>query len=218
MSIDFQILYPQGVVDLNGVRVLEGFTPRTLDILGDDFRDIDEVVINDVASPDVVVLSQTRLLAQVPRGFENTQISSVTVVSNQLTLTEKSLLRFRIGRVPGAVSGILRLLQVFVKVMFTTPGKDIFTPALGGGALKAIGSTFASSKSRQVTSEIVISANTTQRQILAIQARDPSLPRDERLLSARVLNSEYNPNLSSLNIAIQIVSHAGQSATANILL
>jgi hypothetical protein len=154
----------------------------------------------------------------VPSGLQDAQITSVVVLSNQLVATSKSLLRFQIGRTPSRVNGILRLLQLFVKVMFTTPGKDIFNKTLGGGALKALGTTLGYDKRGRILSEVIIASNTTQRQILAIQARDPSIPRDERLLSARVTQSEYNPGLSSLSVVIQVVSHAGQSATANFTL
>lgn len=214
MSTDLQIVFPQALVELTGVRVLQGFEPRTLDVLGVDFRAVDEVLINDQASPDVVILGQSRLLAQIPDGLQDAEISSVVVVSNQLTVSAKSLLRFRLGRTPSKVKGILRLTQYFLKVLFTTPGTDIFYPDLGGGALRAVSN--SQENSSGIVNDMVISVNSTQRQILAVQARDSMLPRDERLLSARVLEATHNYALSSLNIAIEVTSQAGRTATANV--
>lgn len=218
LSVDIQVVYPQRLVPLSGVRLLSGFSPATLDVIGEDFRTVDEVIINDFVSPDVVVVSATRLFAQVPPEIGGSEVSSVLVVSNQVAVDAKSLLRLRLGRHAGKVSGILRLLQLFVKLLFTTPGSDIFFPESGGGGLRNLGASFGREQGNIVVGDIVVAVNATQRQILAIQARDPSIPRSERLLAATVLEAVYNQYQSSLNVVIEVVSHAGNSATANVTL
>jgi hypothetical protein len=90
LSVDFQVVFPQQVVPLNSVRILTGVTPRSIDVIGTDFRAVDQVLINDLASPDVVILSKNRLLAQVPDAMLQSTLTSVTVVSNSLTLSAKS--------------------------------------------------------------------------------------------------------------------------------
>jgi hypothetical protein len=178
---------------------------------------VDEVLINDVPSPDVVIVSKTRLLAQVPDMLKNDTLTSITVVSNKLTVTAKSLIKFRLGKTPSKVSGILRLIQVFLKILFTTPGTDIFSPRVGGNALKDIGLTFGQDQGGGIVSNFVIAVGSTQRQIQAIQARDPSIPRDERLLSATVTRAGYNRAEAALIVSVELTSHAGRAATANVM-
>jgi hypothetical protein len=213
--IDLQTIELQEVVQLNQVRVLPG-PPRTVSVIGEDFRSVDEVIINQVVSPEVVVLSQTQLLAQVPSTSTFDTIQSVTVLSKRLRLSDQSRLRFRIGRTPGRVTGILHLLQLFLKILFTTPGKDIFSPKLGGGALRNVGSTFGAGQGRDIVQDFVVAVDTTSRQIIAIQGRDSSIPRDERLLGAKVLSAEFNRGVGGIDASVQITSQAGKAATANV--
>ena len=218
MSVDIQVVFPQEVVPLNAVRILPGVNPRSVDVIGQDFRSIDEVLINDVPSPDVVIVSQKRLLAQVPDQLVNETLTSITVISNKLTITTKSLLKFRFGKTTSKVSGILRLVQIFLKILFSTPGTDIFSPRIGGNGLKGIGLTFGKDQGGQIVSDFVIAVSNTQRQVQAIKARDPTIPRDERLLQAAVTKADYNRAEAALVVSVELTSHAGRSATANVVL
>lgn len=217
MAVDFQVVFPQELVELTSVRVLPGVTPRTLDVWGRDFTSVDEVLVNGLPAPDVVVLGKTRLLAQIPGVLVNQTVSSVTVSSTRLAMTSRSVLRFRLGRTTSKVSGILRLMQVFLKILFTTPGTDIFARKTGGGALSRVGATFGKDEGGSIVSDFIVAVGSTQRQILALQARNPSLPRDERLLSARVISAGYNRNEAALVVSVELTSQAGRSATTNVM-
>lgn len=215
MAIDFQCVHLQEAVVLNNVTVMPG-PPRTVSVSGEDFRSVDEVLINGSPSPDVVVVSRTQLLAQVPSSAMTQRILSVTVLSKRLTVTPKSLLRFQIGSTPGKVTGILKLTQKFLKILFTTPGTDIFNPTLGGGALKNVGSTFGAGEGDNILHNLIIAIDTTTRQIIGIQSRNASLPLDERLLSAKVLRAGFNKEEGAIDVALEVNSQAGRSATANL--
>jgi hypothetical protein len=217
MSLDFQVVFPQELVPIDSVTILQGVNPPSVDVIGQDFRSVDEVRINDVASPDVVILSRRRLLAQIPTELRNQVPTSVTVISNKLAMTNKSVLRFRVGRVPSTVGGVLRLVQVFLKILLTTPGRDIFAPRIGAGALKNIGLTFGKDEGGSIVSDFIVSVATAQRQIIAIQSRDPSLPPDERLLAAKVVSAGYNRNEAALVVSVEITSQAGRAARANVV-
>jgi len=216
MSLDVQIVFPQEAVQLTRVQVIPGLVPRTLDVLGADFRSVDEVLINQIPSPDVVILSKIRLLAQVPDQIRLDRVVTVSVLSRKLTVTEKSFLRFRIGKAPGKVSGILRLLQLFLKILFTTPGSDIFNQKTGGAGLRNIGQTFGADEGGGIVSDFVVAIANTSRQIIAIQGRDPSLPRDERLLAAKILTAGFNRSEGALVVSVEVTSQAGRAATANV--
>ena len=219
MSIDFQVLKPQNAITLSSIRVLPGVNPMTIDVLGEDFSSLDEVQINGFTSPSVVVLSPTRLLAQVPQGVFD-EIRSVTVLSNQMTLTESSLLRFRIGRQSTKVNGLLRLLQLFVKILLTTPGRDIFSKNLGGGAMKKLGKTISrdADTGAGIVSDFHLAVEQTKRQITALQAPNPRIPLEERLLNAKILSVRFNRAEGALVASIEVTNHTGRSALAGLTL
>lgn len=212
--IDFQVVIPTEVVRLNQIRVVPGLAIRTLDVMGEDFRSVDEVLINEIPSPDIVVLSRTRLLAQVPKTLTQSTLTSVTVLSQRLMLTKRSFIRFRIGPTPSKVRGILRLVQLFLKILFTTPGTDIFSPKIGGGGLRAIGHNFGKDEGGDIASSFVISVDQTARQIIQIQGRNPSIPPEERLLSAIVRSVGFNKNETALVASVEILSQTGKPALA----
>lgn len=217
MAVDFQVIFPQSTVPLTQVLQVPGLTPRTLSATGKDFSSVAQVLVNDIVSPSVVVLSRTRLLAQVPAQLVNSIVTSMQVVSNDLTIGPRSLIKFQLSMTTSKVSGILRLVQVFLKILLTTPGKDIFAPRIGGNALKNIGLTFGADQGGSIVSDIIVAVDTTKRQIQAIQARDPSIPKDERLLTAAVTSASYNRAEAALVASIELTSQAGQAATANVM-
>lgn len=220
MALDFQVAQPQEVVQLNRITRVAGTgrrgVPLALEVIGEDFRAVDEVLINSIESPDVIVVSPNKLIAQVPESVQNSTITSVSVLSRRLVMTSKSYIRFRVSDTPGRVRGIMRLVQLFLKILFTTPGTDIFAPKIGGGALKNIGMTFGADRSGDVVSNFVLAVTQTNRQIIAVQGRDQRIPRDERLLSARVVSSSFNRSEGALLVSVEITSQAGRAALANL--
>jgi len=220
VALDFQIILPQESIILTKVMPMPGTgvrgIPLALSIEGADFSSVDEVQINSVTSPDVIIVSHNRLIAQVPDLIARGTVSTVTVLSKQLTITPHSLLRFRIPRTAGRVQGILRLMQLYLKILFTTPGTDIFSPNIGGGVLLNLGSTFGADQGGDIVSNLAISVSQTTRQIVAMQSRDQRVPRDERLLSARLLSAGFNRAEAALIGTIELASQAGRTATAHL--
>jgi len=216
VAIDLQTVHPQNTIPVSKTSMIVLGGLRALDVIGDDFRSIDEVFINDIPSPDIVVVSPTRLIAQLPESLQAVpDVQSVMVVSRSLTLTASSLLRFRIGETPGMVRGIMRLLQLFVKVLLSNPESDIFNKSMGGGLLKGIGSTFGSEEGEGIRASATIAIDRTSRQIIAIQSRDGTLPRDERLLNAKLVGATFSRASSSMFLSIEVVSQTGKPARLN---
>lgn len=216
MPADIQVAFPQELVKVSQVTNVAGVPVRTLSILGDDFRSVDEVRLNDAASPSVVVLSKTRLLAEVPESLRYSTITSVVVLSRRLIITPRSFIRFRLGTSASKTRGVLRLMQLFLKVLFTTPGTDIFSPKVGGGALVHLGQSVGLEQGSDVAAGLVISVDSTARQIVQIQGRNQAIPPDERLLSAKVISAGFNKNETALVASIELISMAGKSAVARL--
>lgn len=217
MAVDLQVVFPQETVKVTGVTNIPGSLPRQVEITGEDFSAVDLVEINEVVASTYQVLSKNKLRVVLPQDITASQIRSVTVLSRRLVVTARSLLRFRIGNMPSKASGILRLTQLFLKVLLTAPGSDIFNQSLGGGALKNLGTTFARSQSGQLVNDMSISVQTTQKQIAAIQARQANIPADERLLDARLLSASFSPQESALLVSISLTNQTGQPAILNLI-
>ena len=212
--IDFQVVVPQEMVKVSQVTAVTGLPVRTLSVHGDDFRSVDEVLMNEVPSPSFAVLSKTQLLAQVPDALLGDTITSISVLSTKLVITQRSFLRFRIGPTANKTRGILRLMQLYLKVLFTTPGTDIFSPNSGGGALAHLGQ--GVNAGSDLASGLVVAVDTTTRQIVQMQGRNQSIPPDERLLSAAVISAGYSKADTALVASIQLTSLAGRSAVARL--
>lgn len=219
MSQDFLVTYPSELIPLTAV--VEGVTAdglRVLTIQGADFRAVDEVLLNDTVSPHVVVSGRTVLTALVPLQLGTDHVTSVQVFSNKITLSASSLIRFKLGDVTTKTSGMLKLMQLFLKTLFTSPGRDIFDPQLGGDALRNIGRTFGRGQGASIVGDYVIAVERAAKQVIAIQARDHMIPRDERLLNVKVDSARFDMQQSALVTTTSLYNQAGKVGLANVTL
>jgi len=217
VGIDLQTVVPQDAIPLSSVDFARTAGIGVLNIVGEDFRSVDEVLINDMVSPDVIVVSKTKLVAQLPSSLQrNPDVRSVIVLSRTFTLTDRSLLRFRIGETPGRTQGINRLVQLFVKLLLSTPGSCIFNKRLGGGALRNVGRTFDQADGETIKADFTIAIDNTARQIIALQSRNSSLPADERLMGANLLGATFSRSSAALYVNVEIVTQDGRPARLNL--
>lgn len=214
MTIDYQILDFRSTTPIQEVGVFD-VSPLTLDIAGRDFRNVAEVRINGVRSPEFIVLSPRRILAQVPRTLRSASIDSVVIIVADDVRTPKAIVSFLAVAPRGQTAeGSVKLVQSFLKVLFTTPGRDIFLPGLGGGLLDLVG-TANSPANLKAASKIAIS--TTQSQLVRIQSQAPRLTTEERLKSATLLTSEFDPRNGTLSLRVRLKSVAGNSVDAGVI-
>jgi hypothetical protein len=218
MATDIQFSYPQQVVTIAKVLLLQGMDPPTLEIVGTDFSAVEEVRLNDITSPLVTVQSRTVLHAVIPKEVRNNAIINVVVVSYTIVYSPKSVVSFQMGRTNRKASGIARAVQLFLKVLLTEPGSDIFSPTLGGGALRGLGRTFSKEAAGGIVGDFVIAVDNTVKQVVTMQSRKPRLPRDERLLSAQVTSARFDASQTALVVSVLLLTQAGSAATANIVL
>lgn len=211
--IDIQVIEIRDLLKIMAVRPVPLSDPPALDIRGQDFNHVDYVLINDVASPSIVVASSTQLVAQLPATEEVAMIRSIVAVSNRLTRTNRSKINFRVNDTPSLVDGMERLVQTFLKVLLQTPGSDIFSPKGGGGLLAALGKQIGKPSSSTIVSDVHLGVTRTRQQMMQLQTKESALALDERLLYARVLEAKFVANELSLNTKIQIGNQAGKATT-----
>lgn len=216
--IDIQIIENRDILPITQFEYAIGVVPRTIILKGLDFDNVREVLVNETKSPSVVIESSTRLLAQIPDSIGRGPVRSVVAVSNRLTRTRNSMIRFRLSDTPSYVSGIERLIQTFLKLLLQTPGTDAFSPRLGGGVLKAAGkqSTNATAHANSLVADVKLGVDRTKRQLIAIQANDPTLALSEKLMYARLLDARFSPQEQTLFCRVDVANQALQSSVVNV--
>lgn len=207
-----QIIRLLDVADVNSISNAEGVVPRTLRIKGKDMRSVETVLIHGFESPQTILLSDTEVLAQVPDNLAEMMIYDVTVLSANFTLTERSLVEFNIGKSVKKVRGILRLLQVFVRLLLRTPGSNIFHPNTGGGVAAVIGRNIEGHEA----SDVAVGIRRVEQDIISRQAPIREIPADERLLAAKMSGFYFDQQTGSMYVTVTLTTHSGRTAAATI--
>ena len=214
--VDLQTIEIRDVLKITGVSFVPDADPLTLIVQGQDFNNAFEVFINEALSPDVVISSNTTLLAQVPDSEVDVPIRSIVAVSSRLTRTDRSKIFFRISDSPRSISGFERLIQTFLKIMLQSTKSDIFYPNSGGNLLQSVGKTIGNPVVSTMVSDFHLAVSQARRQILALQVRDPYMDSTERLAFARVINARFVPSELALLGRVHIGNQAGYASTVGL--
>lgn len=216
--MDIQVVRLFDVVDVDSITDAVGVSPRSVVIQAQDLTSVESVLLNGFPSPEFVVFSENRLIAQVPAEIVTQRITDVFVLSNQLTLTQRSLVEFTFGTRPRPVTGILKLMQNFIRHLVRTPGTNVFQKRSGGGLLQKIGSTIGAGGGRdRAVADSVIAVNQTAQYMIGVQSGLRSLPPSERLLSAQVIAAQADPTNGALAMSIDLVSQSGLRGVATLV-
>jgi hypothetical protein len=218
MADDIQVVQLLDVLDVNTINEAPGVVPRSIIIEGRDFRTVERVILNGFTSPAFVVLAKNSLIAQVPDEIIEDVIRDVFVLSNQLTDTKSSLVEFTFGTRPKTVSGVLRLMQLFIRMLLRSPGTNIFNKRLGGGLQAKIGTVIGNSpRSRsRAAADISIAVTRTRQQIINIQSPDRAIPPSERLVGADLSALTVDPENGQILMTIVLTSQSGIQSAATL--
>lgn len=214
--IDFQVVRLHDVLPVTRIARLPGVLPRSVEISGTGFVNVESVYLNDSLSPSIIVMSDTRILAQVPDDQVSATISSAYVLSTRLSYTQRSMIDLTLGKRPQSVSGTLMLAQNFIRLLLRTPGTNKFNNN-GGGLFKNIGRTIGVNSKDRVAGDVAVSIARTRQQFIAAQTPDRRIPPEERLLTAEPIGLSVQPELGAVYVAISVQSQAGTSAAATIV-
>lgn len=213
---DVKILAIKDLLQITGAQTLANFSPKTLDIQGVQFLQATSVEINGLVSPEFMILNDNRLLAQVPSGQQNSIIASIAVYADMPSPTRSSVFLFEVGKSIASLTGLERLVQMFIKIALQTPGKDKFRPTIGGGLLALAGQSVGNDAQTALSSSAVSAISRTQNQIVSLQNQVPRIPPDERLLSATVLGVGFDTSTTTLALQVGITAQSGQQAVTNL--
>jgi hypothetical protein len=207
-----QVVRLLDVLRVNEIRNATGVSPRSIIVKGQDFENVESVLINGMEAPEFVVYSTTELIAEVPEAISDSIITEVMVLSSALTLTERSVVEFTFGTRPRKVHGMLRLMQSFLRLLLRSPGSNLFHPRSGGGLLRRIGDV----ASRQTAADVAIAINSTKQYLINVQTAERNIPPSERLLSAEIKALNVDPQATAVYITVVLTNHSGQTGAATI--
>ena len=186
----------------------------SMDIRGRDFTGLSAVMINGHRSPTFVVLSDSRILADVPRSQLGGPIRSITVLKSDASTSAKgSIISFEAVGTATVVPSSTFLVQKVLKYLFTTPGSDIFSPTSGSGLLSLLGSTESASDSLSGLARLRVREAVSQ--IITDQALSAA-PIEEKVQTIEVLSAAFSRTDTSLDIRLAVISMAGQRIVAGL--
>lgn len=213
---DIKILVIKDILPVTGIDYLS-VSPPSVQLRGDKFLQATEVFINDLPSPEFMIVSNQRILAQIPKGQETSVIRKVSVLAEQPSKDRSSILHFEVGTSFKGLKGIERMVQFFVKILLQTPGSDRFRPTIGGDLLSVIGeSVTGGGNNSGVSAAVMNSVSRTKDQIVSLQSHATGTPSDERLLSAVVQAVGFDPNTTTLATKVALTAMSGRAAVANL--
>jgi len=210
--MDIQVTYLRDVLNVDSVDEVPGMVPRTLDVRGPNFRSVVKIEINEEEAPSFVVMSKHRVLVQVPESQEKELIRTLAVLSNDFTKTKSSQVKFEFTNNPQKVSGLKKLIQVFLLYLLRSPGTDAWYPKSGGGVQKLIGAHFSRSNAGGVTAAFTTAVSRVRTQIMSLQASNTRLSASEKLGSVAVLSAVFNAQQTALLARVELISQSGQKA------
>ena len=213
MAVDYRVLEFRSSTPLSQVGVFSR-TPPTLEVRGRGFKDVVSVQINGVPSPEFIVLSPTRLLAQIPSRMVGSEIRSVSVFSaDGDEVSTRSVILFKLNHSGLAAEGRIRMVQSFLKRLLTTRGSDIFRPQDGGDLLALLGT---AQQPGMLKAAAATSVNEAAAQEIQAQSRKTRLLPSERLRAVSLLAADFEPRTGTLAIRIRLTAVDGTTTDAAI--
>ena len=212
---DFRVVQTKTSLPITSLAPIRKFEPPSIIVLGDKFQFAEEILYNGVPVDEYVISTPNRIIARIPDSQLGLPLLSVSILTTIPSAGNDSLLSLGLPKLSRSVSGLDKLVQDWMLLFFTTPGSDIFDPSLGGGARQIIGKpTYGGGTS--ASAELSMAVSRTQEQLLRIQAQNPRMPPDERLLSASLISVRFDEHTTTLTAVVDIRNMVGIAASVTV--
>jgi hypothetical protein len=181
----------------------------------EDYSTVVMVVVNDFVIEELALYGQD-LLAYISEELDDTtDISYVALIAQETEFSDETMLRLGFGVIPTEVEGSDRLVQLFVKVLFQTPGSDIYNKTVGGGLLRIKKRGSISGDLNAVSAEVAAAIDKTDKDIRSMQS-GLVLPAEERLVKAEILHIRPDYKTNDINVLVHLRTLAGTEAYFNV--
>jgi len=214
--MQLEVVKFRDLLQVTSARLVENLGFPALEVTGEDFSNVEDFIVNEVPSPEFIILNKHTAIIQLPDAAIG-GIRTIAAISSDFTrTTEASQVKFLVGDKTKTVSGVLKLTQLFAKWLLQTPGSDIFNPERGGGAQEIAGKINSTRDLQPVKASLTRSVESTATQIRAGQINETLLPPSERLLRATIIDIATFESEMEARVRILIESQAGSRAVAEL--
>lgn len=204
MTTSIQILQSYKVAQVTKMSI----SGLTLILEGGRYTNTRFVAVNGMRI-DTIRLVGSKLYVTLPKALTLKDILFVAPMGDMEKVGKDSLLRLSTGVYPKKTSGIERLIQLFVKILYSTRGSDILNPAVGGGLISITKRGYTTGDGQRVIPEIVASISKADSDIKEMQKSIP-LPQEERLVEAKLLSATMDANSGSVDCIVSLISQKGE--------
>ena len=201
-----QILQAYKVAKISKIYTVRNF----LVIEGDDYENVKYVILNGIATADIA-LQGGKLYIQMPQGLTFSEIKTIYPIIETRKVDKDCLLQLSLGINPKPIEGISRLIQLFVKVLFTSRGTNLYNKEIGGDLARTLSRGVDLGNYEKLLPEIVNAVNKTAKDIKARQA-SLKLPDEEILVEAKVGSIVPDPGSGTINVRIILKSKAKEGS------
>ena len=191
-----EVIKFRDILRVASVSLVPGLPMPTVELKGDDFRSVETVSINDSSVPEFILIDK------------NTIYVAEAVKKNKVI--------FQIGTKSKKISGLLKLVQLYTKILLQSPGSDIFDPDMGGGLQDMVGRLTSTRRNDRMLAAISQSISQAEAQVRRAQLDAAEIPLEERLLSATLLDIRMFQATDEARARILITNVAGQRGEAAI--
>jgi hypothetical protein len=211
---DFRFVQAKTLLKVTSYAPIRGFSPPSLVLVGEKLDRAEKIFYNGVQAKNFAVSSASRLIVQIPESEVGRQLKSLQVTSSVPGLSADAQLSFSVDTV-GSVEGMDRLVQGFLIILLSTPGSDAFEPSSGGGVRSLVGRA-TSGTGKGVAADLAVGVEKAKSELLSLQSQDRRIPPDERLLSAALVNVDFDSTSTMLSAIIEVTNSMGQSAQVTV--
>jgi len=201
--------------DLTPFTDVKMFGQTSIEVLGLNFSEVTDVLINGEESPDFIIVSNSKLIADIPKKYIGTKINTVSILRATQVKEKFSVINFKSTNRQDQISGRPYAIQRFLKLLFTTQGKDIFEPNMGGNLLSIIGSTDTATMVSRATAAVKNSFNQYISTDL-LSATNTTL--SERIKSVNIKDINFETSSATLYIKLEFVLMDGTTTEAGLRL
>lgn len=208
--IDFCILRYRRVAAISEVEAVQLLPETQLLLTGGDFRGVTEVRINDVpiAAASTNLVDRNHILVTLPKSMTYVPVRKVDVFVDVPDPMGADRMEFRLTG--GMRSGLDRLAQMVVMLLFTTPGSDLFEPEAGGGLSGLLDGDSDTLDRASVVGSVVNAVSRVSSYIINKQ-RNRRLAPEDTLVGVHVENVAVDPASLRVLIELRVVSKVADS-------
>jgi len=204
-----KILDSYKIVDISRIETTASF----IRAFGDDIDTTKFALVNGHKTTDFAIQGNS-LLIYPPENVATSDVKSLVVVAESSSVNNQTLMRLGFGYSVREVSGVDRLVQLFVFMLLKTPGTYIMGAGRGGGVL-GIMSRGAGGQPQTLVPDVVAAIRKTEQDIKAMQS-GLSLPADELLLATDIISTQVRAADGSVVVFVELVTLNGSRRAFNI--